>query len=576
MESLIYKNIYIKKINVVFIFILFSFNISYGGSPGSSGALFLNYSPSARASAMANSFSSVTDDVFSVYYNPAGLVNVEMIEIGASYIKSFENMSNQYLGIAYPYKAGRVFGFSYHSFSNGDIDSYDAMGASTGKKVDTSNKAITFSYSKAFTKDEIERPVLEGGANLKYISQTLDAVSAQTFAFDVGVIYNIRPDKYWLKEVPAQEFRVAAALKNFGPALKFDKETTPLPFSFNFGGSWISHPWGKHKLILSLDNVISSDDKYKILFGAEYFLFQLLSVRLGYESSKTIGSSLSFGVGFRLSFIDIDYSIGNYGDLGNINKINIIARFGERRPTQPLVGEVTRIKEAKQIAPKEKIEKLEMFASDFIKLAEDDIVKVDYVNAIDHIKKAFNLEPGLKKTKWDKILKRLERLVSELKLDTTPKKIELIKESTEQAALSRDVIKEWLQLNDKKAYLLAHIMYGTNPKGPSVFEELLQFIAKEYGFALRTDEFLAKDAWIVYKLKKSAGYFYMKQYNMVVENCSEIIIIDPTNHIALTRLGSAYFMLGDKENAKHYYEKALEINPNDTITLEFMKKQGWK
>ncbi|MGC8867996.1 MAG: PorV/PorQ family protein, partial [Elusimicrobiales bacterium] len=176
----------------------------FAGSAGVSGALFLNYSPSARASAMANSFSSVTDDVFSIYYNPAGLVNVEQVEIGASYIKSFEDMSNQYLSVAYPYKPGRILGFAFQSFSNGDIQGYDAMGSPTGK-VDTSNKAVTFSYSKAFTKDEIERAVLEGGVNLKYISQTLDGAGASTFAFDVGAIYNIRPDKYWLKDVPAQE-----------------------------------------------------------------------------------------------------------------------------------------------------------------------------------------------------------------------------------------------------------------------------------------------------------------------------------------------------------------------------------
>lgn len=549
--------------------------LSYAGSPGSSGALFLNYSPSARASGMANSFLSVTDDVFSIYYNPAGLVSLEMIEGGLSYIKSFEGISNQYLSIGYPYRIGKVFGFSYQSFSNGDIEGYDAMGTPIGK-IETSNKAVTFSYAKAFTKDEIERPVFQAGANLKYISQTLDSVSAWTFAVDLGVIYNIRPDKYWLKEVPAQEFRLAAAIKNLGPGLRFDKEATPLPFSFSFGGSWITHPWAKHRLVLSCDNLISSDDKYKILFGAEYFLFQLLSVRFGYESSKSVGSSLSFGVGFRLSFVDIDYSFGNYGVLGNMHKMNIVLRFGERRPTQPLIGEVTRVKEAKQIAPKEKIEKLELFASDFIKLAQNNIANADYVAAKDHIQKAFNLDPELKKTKWDKILKRLERLIEELKLDTTPKKIEILKEQTEQAALGREVIKEWLELNDKKAYLLAHIMYGTNPKGPSVFEELLHFIAKEYGFALRTDEFLAKDAWIVYKHKKAAGYFYMKQYNMVVENCSEIILIDPTNHTALTRLGSAYFMLGDKEKARYYYEKAIEIYPDDTVTLEFMKKQGWR
>lgn len=553
----------------------YSSSFLFAGSPGSSGALFLNYSPSARASSMANSYSSITDDVFSIYYNPAGLVNLEKFELGASYTKSFEDLSNQYLSFAYPYKIGKVLGFSYHSFSDGDIQGYDAMGSPTSL-IKTVNKALTFSYSKAFTKDEIERAILNGGISLKYIFQTLDNVSAQSFGLDIGVIYNIRPYKYWIKEIPAQEFRVGAVIRNLGPGLKFDKESSSLPLSLNFGGAWISYPWSKHKLIVSLENKISLDDEYKILFGIEYLLFQLLSVRFGYETSKKIGSSFSFGFGFKLSFVDFDYSIGNYGDLGNMHKMNIVVRFGEKKQSQPLLGEVSRVKEAKLVAPKEKIEELEMFAFDYIKLAESNIKNIEYLEAVLNIKKAFNLEPNLKKTKWDKILKRLEKLIFELKLETDKRKLDIIKMNSEQSNLAKEVINSWLDLNDKKSYLLAHIMYGTNPKGPTVFEELLQFISKDYGFALRTDEFLSKDAWVVYKLKKSANYFYLKQYNMVVEECSEIVMIDPNNHLALTRLGSAYFMLGDKEKAKYYYEKALEINPNDTITLEFMKKQGWR
>jgi Flp pilus assembly protein TadD len=53
-------------------------------------------------------------------------------------------------------------------------------------------------------------------------------------------------------------------------------------------------------------------------------------------------------------------------------------------------------------------------------------------------------------------------------------------------------------------------------------------------------------------------------------------MIDENNHTATVRLGSAYFMLGDKENARLYYEKALKLNPEDRVTLEFMKKQGWR
>ena len=576
--KVVLKGIKIKWIYkfVLFLSVLMIFYFTgFAGSPGTSGALFLNYSPSARATAMANSYSSLSDDVFSIYYNPSGLGYLDLIQGGVSYTKSFQDISNQYIAIGYPYKIGQVFAFSYHSLSNGDIEGFDAKGSPIGK-IDTSNYAITFGYGKVLAKDEIERPVLNVGANLKYISQTLDNVSANTFAFDLGFLYTKRPDKYWLKDVPAQEFNFAAVLKNVGPPLKFDKEGTPLPISLTLGTSWISHPWTKHRLVLSFDTTLRNDDKVKFSLGAEYFLFQLLFARVGIESSKDIGSKLNFGFGFRLSYLDVNYSLADFGDLGKMNKVDLVLRFGFEREKLPLKGEVARVEKAKIIAPKEKIEKLEMFASDFIKLAENNIERGDYLSARDNITKAFNLEPSLKNSKWGKIYERIDNLIGYLKLEKRKEKITVLQSNSEQAGWARDVIKSYLNMEDKKSYLMAHIMYGVNPKGDSIFEEILNFIARENGLVVRTDELLTKDSWVIYKLKKSANYFYLKQYHMVVEECREILMIDENNHVATVRLGSAYFMLGDKENAKLYYEKALKLNPDDKVTLEFMKKQGWR
>lgn len=560
----------------IFIFTLLFFSVTLkAGSPGSSGALFLNYSPGSRGSGMADALSSVTDDAYSSYFNPAGLTSVEMLQFGASYNSSIEDIKHQYAVVAYPYKIGQVFSINYSGLSYGDIKGYDAGGFAT-KNINTGDKAIGFSYARAFTKDEIERAVLSGGATLKYINEKLDSVSANTFALDIGAIYALRPDKYWLKEIPAQEFRFSAVIKNLGPGLKFDKDSASLPTSFTLGASWISHPFGANKLVLSLDNIFPVDDSYKIALGAEYFLFQLLAVRAGYETGKDIGSKLRFGVGFRLSFVDIDYSITPFGDLGNMQKIGILARFGNIKPTQPLKGEVARVKEAKLIAPKEKIKELQMFANDFIKLAEKNIENREYVLALENIRKAFNLDPELKDGKWGKIEERLSRLNDEMKFEKMPEKLSVFQKKDEQAELAWQAVLAYLNGEFKKAYLLAHIAYGTNPKGESAYEELLNAISYIINTPIRRDEILPKTAWITQKLKRAANYFFVRQYDIAARECEEIILIDENNHLAWTRLGSAYFMLGDKEKAKKAYFKALEINPNDTVTLEFLKQQGWK
>jgi tetratricopeptide (TPR) repeat protein len=571
-------NKYIEYICIGFIimeFLFTCFSSLYAGDPGSKGALFLNYSPGGRGSAMADAFTSVADDAYASYFNPAGLVEVENIQFGATYNSSFENINHQYIVIACPYKPGNVFSLNYSGLSYGNIESYDAVGTPGANNVEASDKSMGFSYGRTFTKDEIERPVLSAGATLKYIGEKLAGISANTFAFDLGAVYALRPDKYWLSEIPGQEFQFSIVAKNIGPGIKFDKEAAPLPMSFVFGSSWHLHPWGVHKLILSLDNIILTDDKYKIAFGAEYFLFQLLGVRVGYETNKYIGSNFSFGVGFKLSFVDIDYSMTPFGELGNMQKISLLARFGYTKEKQPLKGEVIRVKEAKLVASKEKIKELQMFASDFLELAEKNINAGDWILAGENLNKAFNLQPELRKDKWGRIEKTLAELNMEMKFEKMPEKMQILKSDKEQSNLAREAIKNFIYSENDKAYLLAHIAYGTNIKGNAVYEELLNIVANLLKRNIRRDETLPKKAWMNQKLKRSSNYFYIRQYDIVVRELEEIILIDDTQYIVWARLGSAYYMLGDREKARKSYLKAIEINPNDKATLQFLKSKGW-
>ena len=47
---------------------------------------------------------------------------------------------------------------------------------------------------------------------------------------------------------------------------------------------------------------------------------------------------------------------------------------------------------------------------------------------------------------------------------------------------------------------------------------------------------------------------------------------DKNNYKALFRLGEAYYKLNDKENAIKYFEKVLELNPNDIEALESISR----
>ena len=553
---------------------LFSFPVS-AGAPGTAAASFLKFAPSPRATAMGESYASVTEDAYAAYWNPAGLGSLEQAELAVTYNASFQDVTHQYVSMAFPMTYGSTLDINITRLTVAPFQGYDATSAETSK-VQSTDMAIGFAYGRTLVKDEIERPVFNVGVNMKTINETLDNISANTFAADLGAIYYLRPNNYWMQTVQAQEFRFALTARNLGAGLKFDKVTSPLPMSATLGSSWLSHPYGSSTLILSMDNTISNDDKYSINLGGEYVAFQLLSFRAGFKTGQTIGSGARFGVGFKLSFVDLDYSMSPFGDLGAMHKIGMTIKFGRSSARAPLAGASQRVVNAKLIAKKEKIEKLQVFAGDFVELAKRDLDERQYVSAATDLNKAFNLEPELKAGEWGDKSGRLAAIIKDLRFKDVPALKEVFMKDSEQANVANESIMAYINGDDLKAFLLAHAAWGADIHGEAVFEDLLMTMGRLTRNSVRREEILSKTALVKEKLRKAAKYFYIQQFNMAVKECEEVVLLDDINSVAWTRLGSAYFMLGDRDKARKAYARALELNPNDKVNRQFMEAQGWK
>lgn len=544
------------------------------GGNGAAGAAFLKVSPCPRGTAMGEAYTAITEDACSVWWNPAGLANAEGAGLTAAYNDSMEDVASQYLSAVYPLRYGSTLGFNMTRLSVPPFQGYDAQGAKTSR-VDAADMAVGAAYGRALLKDEIERPVFNVGAGIKMVSERLDNASANTAALDLGAVYYIRPDNYWISKAPAQEFRVGLAVKNLGPGLKFDKRVAPLPMAVTLGCSWHSHPGGSASLIFSLDQTVSKDEKYYAALGTEYVAFQLLSLRAGYRTGQDIGSGVRIGVGFRLSMLDIDYSMSPYGGLGAMHKVGVSMRLGAPAARQPLAGSTKRAQKARLMAPQEKIERLDMFAKDFLELAARDLAARRYASAADNTKKAFNLEPGLREGEWGARASRLGAIIGGLKLRDIPAREGLLAVDGEQSNAAAEAVAAYIEGKDLKALLLSHAALGANMRGDPMYEELLYVMSDLVKIHVRRDEILPREALIKEKLRKAAKGFYMNLFDTAAKECEEVAVLDERNPVAWTRLGSAYFMMGDKEKAKAAYRKALELNPGDAVTAKFMETQGW-
>ena len=77
------------------------------------------------------------------------------------------------------------------------------------------------------------------------------------------------------------------------------------------------------------------------------------------------------------------------------------------------------------------------------------------------------------------------------------------------------------------------------------------------------------------KLVKALNYFYAREYDLVVKECGEVLMIDKNNLTALKRMGSAFYMKGDKVKALEVWIKASEIEPANIMMkkfIEYLKK----
>ena len=307
-------------ISSLLLLLLFS-GPAWAVAPGTSSADFLNFAAGPRAVGMGESQTAVADDPYAAYWNPAGLSALRTPQLAMTYNQSFESVDHQYLSLAYPLDAGSTLDLNLTRLGMTSLAGYDAQG-NNASSVGASDYALGLAYGRVVSRDASGRPLLSLGLNLKGIQETLDTVTARTFAADLGILAFYRPKVDFLPAMPGEEWSVGLAAKNLGPGLKFDSQSAPLPASYHLGLAFKAHP-RRDSLTVSLDQVLGRDQNYYAAFGAEYVAWRMVALRLGYRMGQDIGSGFRVGAGFIYKGMGIDYAFAPYGDLGQMHRFGL-------------------------------------------------------------------------------------------------------------------------------------------------------------------------------------------------------------------------------------------------------------
>ncbi|MBI4064377.1 MAG: PorV/PorQ family protein [Elusimicrobia bacterium] len=303
------------RIGTVIVLSLWGTACAWAGEPGTAGAAFLKIGAGPRATAMGESHVAVADDAYAAYWNPAGLSQMRHIVASFMHHKSFQDISQQHVNLAYPVSPGKTFGGYVTRLSVEPIAGYNAAGA-PAEEVTASDLALALAYGQ-----KVHSRVSVGLA-VKWIKEDLGPASASTVAGDAGALINLTRN-YGSR---IQESRLGVAAKNIGSGLTFDKEEAPLPSSYQVGIAARVLTAGQ-PVNVSLDQNFPTHGAGFTSFGFEYWVNGFIALRTGFRTEQDAGSGWRGGVGIKAKSWELAYSFAPFGILGDSQRVGVSVRF---------------------------------------------------------------------------------------------------------------------------------------------------------------------------------------------------------------------------------------------------------
>ena len=307
---------------------------------------FLNIGVGARGLGMGNAQVASTEDVYSGYYNPAGLANIDnTFQLGLMHSEYFAGIAlYDYASVAVPLPdKKRVLGFSFFRFGVDNIPNtlflYGPDGSINYGNISsfsTADYAFMLHYAQKFN-----IPGLTAGGTVKIIYRSLGPFgSAVGFGIDLGLQYRKGGWRagVMLRDITntfdAWSFTLTDAQKQI---LLQDSNQLPknsieyAPPSIILGGAYEVNIKNKFYILPEINLLFSTDGKRNVLLpgkpismdavaGLELNYAKIGYIRIGVSNiqqyyaengKRNYSVSPSIGAGIRIKVIAIDYTLTN-------------------------------------------------------------------------------------------------------------------------------------------------------------------------------------------------------------------------------------------------------------------------
>jgi len=254
---------------------------------------YSQYNPGAKQISLSNSDVALSNDVFSIFNNPAGLAQMNWREVGVYYSPAPFGLSELANGFVAYHEPTSIGSFAIGGMSYG-FDLYRESKFSLGYSYNYLNKFFA-------------------GVTINY-----KTVSIQNYGNDGALFFNIGGLAY-----VSNVFRLGFSIQNINRA-SFGDDDDQIPMIFNTG---LSYDVADE---LTLNFAVEKDIKYKasFQFGINYDIIEYISLRTGFSNEP---SKYSAGIGINYSMFSLDYAMYTHNDLGLTHQAGIIISFGREQ-----------------------------------------------------------------------------------------------------------------------------------------------------------------------------------------------------------------------------------------------------
>jgi hypothetical protein len=281
----------------------------WADSPGTSGGDLLKSPPGVRPAALADTYSSLGDDIYVIGFNPAGLTRISKFSVGLDHVQGLANIQTEALSVAIPTNKWGMLGVQMQYRHMPTIQNDLA----TDSPVKVGDYLLTLAAAHQWGRFSV-------GLSLKTLYSVLAEKHALADAIDIG------GGMFW------KGIQFSAVVQNLGPAVKYEPNANasdPLPMTFRLGASRTFIATRQAVLLGAVEADHVRDEGFQESLGVEYWHHTLIALRAGFRhgdspslsTGPTLGAAIRNGIGrveyelgyaWRPSIVDSSYTLNNH------------------------------------------------------------------------------------------------------------------------------------------------------------------------------------------------------------------------------------------------------------------------